>query len=82
MRFTPNYRVSYKGCFFSAGQSFEIDPADREMMKQHGTIEYAFQKRKEPEAVEQMQVPEQQEIATQEVEEQKKPKKGGRPKKN
>ena len=39
MRCTPNCRVCYQGIFRVAGQSFEIDPADAEMMREYGAVE-------------------------------------------
>lgn len=39
MRFTPNYTVSYHGEFHAAGKPFDIDAADEEEMKQHGTVD-------------------------------------------
>lgn len=41
MLFTPNYTVSYKGEFYGPGVAFPIDPADREEMEKHGTVEVA-----------------------------------------
>ncbi len=39
MKCTPKHTVSYRGCFYAAGQSFEIDPADAEEMQKYGTVE-------------------------------------------
>ena len=39
MLFTPHYTVSYKGMFHPAGKAFPIDPADADMMAQHGSVE-------------------------------------------
>ncbi len=39
IRCTPRYTVSYRGVFHKAGESFEIDGADREEMARHGNIE-------------------------------------------
>lgn len=39
MKFTPKHMVSYRGEFYSAGDTFEIDPADEEEMQQYGDIE-------------------------------------------
>lgn len=39
MKFTPGYNVIYKGTFYEAGETFEIDEADAEEMRQHGEVE-------------------------------------------
>lgn len=39
MRFTPDYNVVYKGVLYEADETFEIDEADADEMRQHGEIE-------------------------------------------
>jgi len=52
MKFTPDYTVSYRGQFYKAGETVEIDPADAKEMAKHGTVEKAREppKRKKKEA--------------------------------
>ena len=38
MKFVSDYTVSYKGVFYPAGVSIDIDPADSEEMSKHGTV--------------------------------------------
>lgn len=38
MKFIPDYRVSYKGCFYETDEAFEIDPEDAEEMSRHGEV--------------------------------------------
>lgn len=38
VEFTPEYNVMYHGEFYDGGETFEIDEADVEEMKQHGYI--------------------------------------------
>lgn len=39
MKFTPDYNVMYKGVFYEADETFEIDEQDAEEMRKHGEIE-------------------------------------------
>lgn len=41
MRFTPKHTVSYRGIFYEAGKTFDIEPAEAEEMQQYGDIEPA-----------------------------------------
>lgn len=38
MKLIPSYRVCYKGIFYSAFETFEIDPLDQAEMSRHGKI--------------------------------------------
>jgi len=38
VKFTPKYRVSYKGVFYPGGVPFDIDPADQREMARHGAL--------------------------------------------
>lgn len=39
MKFVPAYTVSYKGVFYDAGETIDIDAKDKEEMSRHGKIE-------------------------------------------
>lgn len=41
MRFTPKYSVSYHGVIHKANVPFDIDEADAEELKKHGTVDAA-----------------------------------------
>jgi hypothetical protein len=38
MKIVPYYRVSYHGVYHAAGESFEIDSADKDDMSVHGVL--------------------------------------------
>ena len=40
MKFTPDYNVMYKGVFYEADETFEIDDKDSEEMIRHGEVEW------------------------------------------
>lgn len=48
MRFTPNHIVSYKGKFYTAGETFEIDQKDVEELRQFGDVETEEQSADDP----------------------------------
>lgn len=39
MKFTPKHIVSYHGKFYAAGETFEVEPADAEELRQYGDVE-------------------------------------------
>lgn len=75
MKFTPDYNVMYKGVFYEADKTFEIDEKDVKEMSRHGEVDWdgAFPE-KDPEK-------DPENPSNQEDEPGEKPRQRGRPKK-